>query len=237
MKSELPCVTKKTEEAEQMVEQRELDSLLSSIARGEGSAVDSRDPARVGTDTAPRQVRRKRLIASYHERPDLKARLESIELRLAYVRVSRTYIKTSRDYIELRLQEAYEDVAYAGDTALAFEEVRSLYADHTYSGSSGNSGLLAWVDAALGGIRPRLSEIETLLAKIRCGVAYTRAEESLSQIGIELADIEAGLVRIGARIAYADDLLSEVGLGTEGPTLVRIPLPLAQSLSGMELER
>jgi hypothetical protein len=55
--------------------------------------------------------------------------------------------------MELRLEDAADDVAYAGDTALAFEKVCRLYANHYSSASSsGEAGLLARVDAALEGV-------------------------------------------------------------------------------------
>jgi hypothetical protein len=189
-----------------------------SIARGGGSTVDGLGFGQRRTGTGPRQAREGNGHHKHHGRPDIEARLKRIEARLAYVGVSLSYMEASRNYIELRLEDAAEDVAYAGDTGLAFEEVRRLYADHHYSAPSGDCGLLARVDAALGSIRVRLAEIDARLAQARSCLAYTAAEVSLSHIEVDLADIEAGLGGVGASIAHADALLSEVGAGTGAST-------------------
>jgi hypothetical protein len=205
-----------------MYREQELDSLLSSIARGGGLTADGHGFGQERTCTGAGQAREETAIASHHRRPDIEGRLERIEARLKYVGVSLAYMEVSRNYIALRLEDAADDVAYAGDTALAFEEVRLLYADPYSASSSGDSGLLARVDAAIEGIRVRLAEIDAQLAEIRSGPAYNQAEVSLSHIDVDLADIEVGLVGMGASIAHADALLSEVGAGTGAPTLVRI---------------
>jgi hypothetical protein len=234
IRTKLPSAIKKELGGEPIYRGCDLDSLdylLSNIARGGLHALDGRGFGQERTDTGAEQALEETAITSYYAHSDIRARLERIEARFSYVGVSLTYMETSRNYIELRLEDAADDVAYAGDTALAFEEVRQLYADPYAAPSSGEASLLARVDAALEGIRVRVADIESRLAEIRSGLTYAAAEVSLSHIEIDLADIEAGLVETGASIARADSLLSEViGAGTGAPNIVRIPLPTLGSL-------
>lgn len=159
MRAKLPGATaKRTKGEEPMHGDQELDSpdsLLSTIARGGLPTVDGYGFGRKRTGMGAEQTPEETAIASYDGHSDIGARLRRIEVRLAYVGLSLAYMEASRNYIELRLEDAADDVAYAGDTALTFEEVRQLYAD-PYSTSYGEVGLLARVDAALEGIRVRL---------------------------------------------------------------------------------
>ena len=103
----------------------------------------------VATDRAKGEEQRMSSeIATHDVSHNIDARLGHTEARLAYANVSLGYVEVYRKYMELRLEDAADDVAYADDTGLAFEEVRRLYAE-PYSASSGDSGLLARTDAAL----------------------------------------------------------------------------------------
>jgi hypothetical protein len=213
-----------------MNEQQELDSPLSSIARGGGLTAHGHGFEQEQTRTGAGQAREETAIASDdHRRTDTEeARLERIEARLAYMGVSLSYMEAYRNYIDLRLQEAAEDVAYAGDVALAYVEVSHLYADNDlYAASFGRVGLLAQVEDALTSMVAYLAQMSTRLAQIGSAAAYTGQETDLSYLETGLADAEVALVGIGATLAHAEALLADVvGAGTrEAPNLVRIPLP------------
>jgi len=209
--------------------EHELRFLLSSVSRSGTPITDEHDFRSEGTATDTEQAREETVIArDGRGRLDTEVRLQGAQTRLAYVDVSLSYMEAYRNYMDLRLQEAADDVAYAGDVALAYVEVSQLYADNDlYAASSGKVGLLAQVDDALTGMVAHLEQMNTRLAQIGSAAAYAGREADLSNIEAALADAEVALVGIGATLAHAEALLADVvGAGTqEAPNLVRIPLP------------
>ncbi len=95
-------------------------SLLSSVARSYAPVVGETALAQDGMGTAAAQAQQETANASHPSQPDTEARLARMEARQEYADASLTYMEAYRRCIEMRLQDAFDDVAQAGDVGLVF---------------------------------------------------------------------------------------------------------------------
>jgi hypothetical protein len=91
-----------------------LSSVAPSYAPVAGETALTQD--RMGKAAA--QAQQGTANASHPSQPDTEARLARVEARQEYADASLAYMEACRRYTELRLEEAFDDVAKAGEIGL-----------------------------------------------------------------------------------------------------------------------
>jgi hypothetical protein len=84
-----------------MYREHELDSLLSSIARGSVPTMVRDDLGQERNCTNAARAHKETAVATRHNQPDLEARLRLIEIRLAHMNDSLAYLEASQKYTEV----------------------------------------------------------------------------------------------------------------------------------------